>query len=94
MDDRREEMGREISLSAEQVRRLERILRQRPEATRLAGIARPSPPPGAQIQIRRSDVEALRGALTEILAKEGFDANYAPNSLGREIESLIDLLGS
>lgn len=94
MDDRREEMGCEISLSAEQVRRLERILRESPEATRLARIARPCPPHGAQIQIRRSDAEAIRGALTEILAKEGFDANYAPNPLGREIESLIDLLGN
>ena len=44
----------------------------------------------AILDLPRSLVEPIRAALTEHLAKVGFDASYAPTPEGRLIESLID----
>ena len=42
------------------------------------------------ITLTRADAEELRGHLTEVLAKVGFDSNYKPNEQGRVLEALIE----
>jgi hypothetical protein len=44
------------------------------------------------ITLGRADAEELRGHLTELLAKIGFDSNYSPNEQGQILEELIDRL--
>jgi hypothetical protein len=44
------------------------------------------------ISIDGSKCEEVRTALTELLAKIGFDANYSPTKEGRVLEELIDKL--
>jgi len=42
------------------------------------------------ITLRRTDAEVLRGHLTELLAKVGFESDYSLNEHGRMLEELID----
>lgn len=42
------------------------------------------------ITLGRADAEELRGHLTELLAKVGFDIDYSPNEQGQVLEELID----
>lgn len=42
------------------------------------------------ITLERADAEELRGNLTELLAKIGFDSDYSPNEQGQMLEELID----
>ncbi len=44
---------------------------------------------GKIIQLTRSEAETLRGKLTYMLAKVGFDENYEPTIEGKLIEELI-----
>jgi|GEM_PF-2598098 len=46
----------------------------------------------ADLQLNMEEAEMFRSALTERLAKIGFDAGYALTPKGRAIEDLIDRL--
>ena len=40
--------------------------------------------------LKAQEAETVRGALTEVLARRGFDVDYEPTTEGRLIEDLID----
>ena len=62
------------------------------ELQRIVGMATPLSHGGYVLQIPHHCIDAFRGALTEGLAKDGFDDDYEPTDYGRMLEDLLDKL--
>ena len=69
----------------------------RPTQEQRAILERLNVPEGVAAALRQTrfaleaqDSEIVRGALTEELARRGFDANYEPTAEGRLIQDMID----
>lgn len=61
-----------------------------PNLQRIVSMAEPLPHSAYLLRIPNHEIEAFRTALTESLAKTGFDEDYEPTADGRMLEDLID----
>lgn len=80
----------EFELSSVELAFLKRLASRERSLDRFLSQQRTVPGGKHVITLGRAEAEELRGHLTELLAKVGFDSDYSPNEQGEVLEELID----
>jgi hypothetical protein len=79
-----------FELSSDEVAFLRRLASREPSLERFLSQFRSGSDSKYIVDFERFESEQLRGQLTELLAKVGFNSDYSPNNQGQLLEELID----